>query len=318
MFSSSFQNIYINIHETNENLEKEFLKYIRLREIPSKFWYWWEESTQSRINLCKLRDYAPYTDSIALLNNIVDDILSFIPETELNHIDLWCWNWEKDLIILNKLHKVKQVNSFLIDSSVDMIRVALERLKNLWINSNSFVSWFEHMTEIIPNIRKNFYKTNFITLLWNTLWNFHQTELLNLIRKNMTYDDYFLVWVSVLNENSYLEQYNNMDYLYSSFVPLKRLWIVLSDWFMEYEKTKYRFFPDLDVFNVYFKFNKDKDIVYEHDELNFKKWERILTEFSCKYSIDNLRYILTSNWFNIVKLFENSSKNYVKILCKLK
>jgi len=40
---------------------------------------------------------------------------------------------------------------------------------------------------------------------------------------------------------------------------------------MEYEKTKYRFFPDLDVFNVYFKFNKDKDIVYEHDELNFKK-----------------------------------------------
>lgn len=322
-------NVYVNIRESNDQLQKEFLECLKNREIVSKFSYWGEEPTQGWLRVCQVSEYKTYQQAVKLLKNVSDDIARTVAKPKMSYISLGIGNGEKDAIILQKLSRLmNKIKYYPIDISTDMIKAGLNYIFSHFRNlpTTAFVTDFKILDEIVKaETFKN--ERNFFVLLGNTLGNFNQVYLLNILKRSMDKNDYILIGVSLRKDRlietkedirKIIKSYNNKPFKDFVFSPLRRAGFKKSDGTIDVELNRDPLYPRLNRIELYFRLKKNKVAHYIGQDIVYKKGERILSLFSEKYYPDDIKFLLHDNGFQIVKFYTTSDQSYAKILCRLK
>ncbi|MDD5040151.1 MAG: L-histidine N(alpha)-methyltransferase [Patescibacteria group bacterium] len=322
-------NVYVNIRESNDQLQREFLDCLKNREIVSKFSYWGEEPTQSWLKFCLASEYKTYPQGVSLLKQAGADVAKHVGGPKLNYISLGIGNGEKDGIILRHLYRYsRKISYYPIDISTDMIKAGLNYVFSHFHNipTTAFVTDFKILDEIVRSqtFRKD---RNFFSLLGNTMGNFNQVYLLNILRKSLDHNDFILIGVSIRKERSretkedirkIIRSYSNRaskDFAYS---PLKKAGIRKSDGAIDVEFNRDPHYPRLNRVDLYFRFRRNATAHYAGQDIVYKRGERILLYFSEKYYPDDLKFLLNDNGFRIIKFYQNGSQSYAKVLCRIK
>ncbi|MFA5134454.1 MAG: L-histidine N(alpha)-methyltransferase [Patescibacteria group bacterium] len=322
-------NVYVNIRESNDQLQREFLECLKNREIISKFSYWGEEPTQAWLRFCRAAEYKTYPQGVSLLRKVSADIADRVGASRVNYISLGVGNGEKDAILLQWLYKTSRlIRYYPIDISTDMIKAGLNHVFAHFRNlpTTAFVTDFKILDEIAQaeTFRRD---RNFFSLLGNTMGNFNQVSLLNILRHSLDRNDYLLVGVSTRRErsqetkadvNRIIRSYSNKASKEFAYSPLKKAGIKKSDGVVDVEFNRDPLYPRLNRVDLFFCFRKNKTAHYCGQEIVYRKGERILLYFSEKYYPDDLTFLFQDNGFRIVKFYQNTEQSYAKILCRLK
>jgi uncharacterized SAM-dependent methyltransferase len=239
----------------------------------------------------------------------------------VNFISFGVGNGMKDMYLLNELVSQDYTTKYFpIDISLDMMEEAMKNIftpiKN--VDSAAYVASFDDFKEISSRLRDVSFGTHFTSMLGNTLGNFvEQVETLNNVRSGLEVGDYFLVEVTMREDNSskvrrenltsLINSYNNDDYKDFVFSPLLKAGFKKSDGVIEVEYGPNQFYQTLYSIEIWFHLTKDKTVKYAGEEVIFKKNERIKLYVSHKYSRENMEELLDVTGFDVCSFYTEGS-----------
>ena len=325
----SYALLPITTYIQEDLLKKEYLHGLQQRRLDEKFSYIGERQAQSWFNRCESPDYEYYRSSKQLLEDCISD---FVRDhtSDVNVIALGPGDALKEKIVVDSLLKKHQVDLFFVDTSREILDVAVENTADSGIVKEVFIADLRRFMDIKAlsrHVKKHYHSTNFFTLLGNTLGNYPQAVILKTIRNAMTPGDKILIDVNVKSAGSpeeEAEQVAKMIQAYSNASDLERISALLSeanieetDGNLEVEYTRDDYFPQMQVIKQFFHFNRSKTITYEGEDIYFTKGERILVCISNKYTFESLENILTSHGLRIIKYAKDATGKYYQLLCEL-
>ena len=251
---------------------------------------------------------------------------------DVNIIVLGPGNALKEKIVVNHLRERHRVNLFFIDTSREMLTIAIKNTDDSDVLKEVFVADLTNFTdikEISRYIRKHYKATHFFTLLGNTLGNYSEALVLKTLRNAMIPGDKVLIDVHAKlagNNDEETEQiheiikgYDNPSCRENILVVLSEAGIDKTDGDVQIEFNRNQRFPQIGGIEHYFCFSRDKMVTYEGEDIYFAKGERILVTYSNKYTFESLenKNIFTSHGFRIIKHTTDATKKYYQLLCEL-
>ena len=327
-----YRNIATNYYIRKDHLEKEFLDGLQKRKIDEKFLYIGERQANSWINLCKSPEYDYYRVSKNLLQNHVENFVSD-HTGDVNVIALGPGDALKEKIVVNHLQEKHRVNLFFVDTSKEILNIAIKNTVDSDVLKEVFMAdlmHFRHIRHLSRYVKKHYSATNFFTLLGNTIGNYPPAMMLKTLRNAMTPGDKILIEVHAKSGGSIEEEatqireiikkhHNNPALQERILALLSEASIEEADGTIEVEFNKDKFFPQMGVIEQYFCFNRNKTITYLGEEVYFVKGERILVGYSNKYTFQSLDYrnILTSHGLHIIKHATDDTGKCYQLLCEL-
>ena len=319
----------LSYYARNEHFEKEFLLDLQKRRIDEKFHYIGKRQANSWFNICNSPEYEYYRESKKLLE---DSIHNFIADHkgDVNVIALGPGDALKENVVVNAFLKQHRVSLFFVDVSREILNVAIKNAEDSAVLKEVFIADLMNFTDIkslSQYVKKQYYSTNFFTLLGNTLGNYPQAMILKTIRDAMTPGDKILIDVSVKKAGSIKEeaaQINTMVQAYKNPSGIERVLASLSDAHIEetdgdieVEFSVDELFPQMGAVKQFFCFSRSKVITYHGQTVYFAKGERILVGYSNKYTFETLENILSSHGLRIVQFDKDTTGEIHQLLCEL-
>ena len=313
-----------------DQLEKEYLVGLQQRKIDEKFHYIGERQADSWFNICNSPEYTYYENSKKLLEDEIEDLVSD-HKGDVNVIALGPGDALKEKVVVDHLLKKHQVCLFFIDTSRDILNVAINNLDNNDILKEAFIADlknFMDISDISHHTKKYYHATNFFTLLGNTLGNYPQAMILTTIRSAMSPGDKILIDVRVTPPENDIEkqakqiaetiqEYDNPNERERILASLSEAGIKETDGVVEVESNSDKRFPQMRVVEQYFCFTRNRVVSYQGTDIYFAKGERILVGYSNKYTFESLKNLLTSHGLHIIKHAKDDTGKYYQVLCEL-
>ncbi|MEI7511696.1 MAG: L-histidine N(alpha)-methyltransferase [Candidatus Peregrinibacteria bacterium] len=303
------------VFQSQEEMKKQFVEHLRKRNIPSAFSYWGKDETDEWIHLCQSREYAVYKNGLHVLHENLPPILQeHLPHKKrIDVVSLGIGNGIKDAFLLQEISKQSPCHYFPVDISISMMESGMKNIPNI-TDAHSFIADFHTFPDITDHIRTEYGShQQLISILGNTLGNFGQIDILNILWKGMKPGDFLLLEITTRNERGnkihaesltrILESYNNQAYKDFVFASLKKAGFTQNEGIIEVEYGPNPFYPKLFSIETWFHLKKDMTAHYFGEEMVFKKDERILLYTSHKYTPENITELLDGNGFEVLSTF---------------
>ena len=280
------ENIYSLV--SDDKFIDEFIKWMRNREVDQKFLYQWDVASSYYENSLNSKSFSKTTEFICDFGN--EKIIG--KENEVAMISFWCWNsWVEYEFI--KSAKEKKIHYYWVDSSSDMLKLSIEKMKNLECNKEFIQADFStksFKSEINQITSKH--KNKVYVMFGNTFWNIKETNIIDILADILKKWD--KLWVSVALRNGITEKDNfelledyekvlkNNKIMGIYFNVLKKYWVTENDgemWlFSSIEESIW-----WQKFNFYFEFSKKTEIEIRGNLVIFLPWERIFLQKIYEY-----------------------------------
>ncbi len=317
----------ITSYVQENHLKKEFLFDLQQRRIDEKFKYIGEQQANAWFNICNSPDYDHHRKPMKFLENCIQDLVSD-HKGDVNVIALGPGDALKEQVVVDTFLEKHRVSLFFVDISREILNVAIQNvgdrdeLKEVFIAD---LSKFMDIEDIGRYVKRHYNSTNFFTLLGNTLGNYPQAMILTTFRNAMKPGDKVLIEVHAKSTESLEEEqidetlkgYDNPIYTEQLIASLSAAGIDGTDGTIEVEFNADKFFPQIDVVEQYFCFDRNKVVNYEGTQIYFAKGERILVDYSNKYTLESLKHLLTSHGLRTIKHTKDETGKYYLMLCEL-
>ena len=323
-------NINVNNYTREDHLKKEFLGNLQQRKIDDKFSYVGGRQANSWFNICNSPEYTYYRNSKQLLEDTIQDFVAD-HKGDVNVIAFGPGDALKEKAVVNAFLKQHRASLFFVDTSREILNEAIKNTADSDLLKEVFVADlrnFMDIKEISQSIKRHYNPTNFFTFLGNTLGNYPQAMILTTLRNAMTSGDKILIDVHIKSAGSIEEEVaqahemvksynNNPSFRERTLALLSEARIEETDGVIEVEFNKDNLFPQMDVVELYFRFNRNKIITYLGEDVYFGKDERILVGYSNRYTFETLENILSSHGLRIIKDVKDDTGKYCQVLCTL-
>jgi uncharacterized SAM-dependent methyltransferase len=282
----------------------------------SKLWYLTPEQAQAFLDLESSKDYQKdvIQKETDLINNNIDEMISFFGNDNLNIIDIGCGDGKKAMIFTEHLKGKIKIRYCPVDISSYMVEKAIKKVKEADVGEVVEFQWnisdFENLENVSFLLRRGDFKKNLFLLLGNTLGNFEINELLYEIRSAMKGGDFILIGNGLDNRNQeeILKAYDNTNV--NEFLIYLPLQIGL---LREDVKLGVRF--ENSRVELYYTIINNKTIKFQNKEIKFNKGDQILVSVSYKYNKEDFISFLNLYFDEVVvKVSEDGS--YALALCK--
>jgi len=323
-----FQSAYLNFSESTGEFDQKFLLCLQQRKIGAEFSFWGRNASQAWVDMLDVKEYELNDSEKRILEKNILKIQKKLPKEAINCISLCCGILDREKFLLSELSKIQNITYVPIDSSIDIINASLRTMspvKNIKILP--FVSTLASLPKISTLMRKKHSHTSLFTLFCNVLGNYPQTAFLHNIHESMGNDDFFLVGVQTISEDTLstkrnkeiqnvLSTYDNSPYSEFLFQFIARAGFKKEDGEFEIEFGPDKLYPSLSVVECYFRFRTEKKIQYLGEEIVYRKGERIQIRQSYIYTMTEIKRLLQENGFSINEIFSEKEKDYAIILCQ--
>ncbi len=294
--------------DSDSSLLDQLSIWIRNRDIEQKFIYQWDWAKlyyqQKNSNQLYTNCTLEKKDFLTFLNNEV--ILSW---KKVAIISLWCWNsWTEKFIFENI--DTTNIDYFWVDSSIDMLKLSIENVKELKMNKNFICADFstKHFRLELEHSSK-WYDDRIFVFFSNTFWNIKHTNIIDILWNLLdTWEKIWLdvrlrKWTSIQDD---LELSNIMagdlarKEIENSYLwVLKHLWVNVEHWQLvmktSTEKTVWAL-----KFMFSFLFEEKSEINIKWDKLFILPGESVMVQEIYTYDPDKLINFFNEHWFNFL------------------
>ena len=308
-----------HIQNQHQNFRDEILQGLQcdLKFIAPKFFY--DDIGQKLFNkICETKEYYLTRAETQILSDLNKYINRHI-DRNFQLVELGSGNSLKTEMILDIFKTQKLIEYFPIDIS-DVIKAIPNKLQNKYTNLHItvIVSDYENALKLI---NKNDQHCKFLFFLGSSFGNFNHDyakNFLESIKKIMNQCDLFLLGLDLVKDPKILlNAYNDSHNFTANFNLniLKNINKLLGTNFnvdkfrheVTYNKNKQRI-------EMYLRSMENQRIIINDATINFNKYELINTEYSYKYTIDEIKYLITNLGLKIKNIYQDKYKQYSLIL----
>jgi len=315
---------YFKPHSTR--VEKSFSEEIKSslshnqKFISPKFFYD-QKGSQLFERICKLPEYYLTRTEQSILKQIQDDIANYVDES-FRLVELGSGSSSKTRLILDVFNKIqKNIEYFPIDISeilTESSEILLRDYSSLQITG--IIDTYEGGLEFIEKYDD---KKNFIVFLGSSFGNFSPIEgekFLKRINSIMKKDDLFLIGLDLVKDAQILEKaYNDSEGITAKFNlnVLSRINDELdADFNLENFEHQALFNLEKQRIEMYLRslVNQSVTIGNANLSVSFSKGELIHTEHSHKFTIPQIKNLMTKTGFEIKNIWMDDNKYFSLIL----
>jgi len=309
-----------------EKTEKTFAEEISysltqdLKFINPKFFYDKKGSILFE-EICKLPEYYLTRTEVKILNQIQDDLKTFLSE-DFRLVEFGSGSSVKTKLILDVFNKIQEkIEYFPIDIS-DILKENCQQLvddyEKLYITG--VIDTYYGGLEFIKHYDD---KPNLIAFLGSSFGNFGPedgNQFLKTINSSMTDSDLFLIGLDLVKEKHILENaYDDASGITAQF-NLNVLSRINDELDADFDLSQFfhhaTFNEKHQRIEMYLKSKIEQKITIRKSnlELTFKKNELIHTEHSHKYSIPKIKSMMENCGFEINRMWQDEKHHYALIL----
>lgn len=317
---SGLKTRYVHLTSALE-VEQSYAAGLKRRVLQRSFAFNSKLGVAAWCNLCSSPEFTFYHNSHELMKEVASELVAPLP-SRVNCIIVWPGNGEKEQLLLNALGN-KVLDYSLVDLSEPMIEVALRKLPN---PSEVFIADFMQ-PGALKFVAKRVHQRgpNFFIFLGHTLGAWPQGELLHLVRNAMSAEDYCIFEVDtsppeqVYDERAMLEdllnRYDKLSYRQQIMSSLNPAGINSSHGVIEVESHNDRFYPELRIAEMFFRFKTSLVTTFRGEDIPFVEGERILVASMYLYTREVIERALYNHGFSIIERFAGRG-GALEILCQ--
>ncbi|WP_107671322.1 L-histidine N(alpha)-methyltransferase [Cyanothece sp. BG0011] len=319
---------YLQPIETAKETENSFDQDIKKglnecpKKIPSKYFYD-DQGSQLFEQICELPEYYPTRTEASILRQYVEEIAQITGTCEL--VELGSGSSTKTRLLLDAYDKQNDGFKYMpIDVSAGILKESALQLQQEYssLEIQGLVgTYHQALTQLTPTA----WPARMIFFLGSSIGNFSETDydnFLNKIAHVLEKGDYFLLGIDLQKPKSILEAaYNDSQGVTAAFnlnmlAHLNHQFEGNFDVNCFYHQAIYN--EEKKQIEMYLVSEKEQEIVLKNLDLkvNVKKGERILTEISRKFDVEETRDKLESKDLNPVKVFTDENNWFALILCQ--
>lgn len=291
------------------------------KSISPKYFYD-DKGSQLFEKICELPEYYLTRTEIKILNQIQNDLKSYLTEN-MRLVELGSGSSIKTRLILDVFDKIQsKIEYFPIDIS-DILKDGCQQLLDDYekLHVTGIIDTYHGGLEFI----KNFDDTpNLIAFLGSSFGNFSETDgnnFLKQINSSMKDSDYFLIGLDLVKEKEILENaYDDTKGITAKFNlnVLSRINEELDGNFDLDNFSHHAIFNESEQrIEMYLKSSSNHSVTIPKSNLkiDFQEDELIHTEHSHKYTIPQIEKMLENAGFDINRIWQDEKRHYALILC---
>ncbi|MCV0400413.1 MAG: L-histidine N(alpha)-methyltransferase [Nitrosopumilus sp.] len=256
--------------------------------------------------ICTLPEYYPTRTEIEILKNLQADLPSFIDES-FRLVELGSGASVKTRLILDVFTKIQQSTEYFPIDISEILTESSEQLLRDYdsLHITGIIDTYEGGLEFLKNYDE---KKNLILFLGSSFGNFSPVDGKNFLQKinsTMKSDDLFLIGLDLVKDSKVLESaYDDSQGITAQFNlnVLSRINDELDADFDLNNFSHHSIYNEEDQrIEMYLKSLVNQSVIISKSNLslNLEKNELIHTEHSHKYTLDQIRTLLTSTGFKI-------------------
>ncbi len=292
------------------------------KKIPSKYFYD-DQGSQLFEKICELSEYYPTRTEASILRKYAEEISDHTGICEL--VELGSGSSTKTRLLLDAYHQQNEVFKYMpIDVSAGILQESAIQLKQDY-NSLQIQGLVGTYEQALTQLKPTSWPARMIFFLGSSIGNFSETDydnFLSKIAKVLENGDYFLLGVDLQKPKSILEAaYNDSQGVTAAF-NLNML---------AHLNHKFEGNFDLNYFKhqaisnekkkqieMYLLSEKDQEFTLKNIDLKgvLEKGEKILTEISRKFDVEETQQKLESKKLKSIKVFTDENNWFALILCQ--
>ncbi|ACB50393.1 putative UCP018005 [Crocosphaera subtropica ATCC 51142] len=292
------------------------------KKIPSKYFYD-DQGSQLFEQICELPEYYPTRTEASILRQYAEEIAQITGNCEL--VELGSGSSTKTRLLLDAYDQQNDLFKYMpIDVSAGILKESAIQLQQEYssLKIQGLVGTYD---QALTQLKSTSWSARMIFFLGSSIGNFSETDydnFLNKIAKVLEKGDYFLLGVDLQKPRSILEAaYNDSQGVTAAF-NLNML---------SHLNHKFQGNFDLNCFKHQAIYNEEKHqiemyleseteqrITFKNLDLtvNLERKEKILTEISRKFDVEQTKHKLASKQLKPVKVFTDKNQWFALILCQ--
>jgi len=319
----------INPQISTKNINKQLLKNLKIGVVDAKFQYIGDKQAESWLAKCNSDDYLHHRNFVNEIKNIAPKLSEYI-KGDVNIVGLGIGNCAQEIILAQEFLKNKKVSLSMVDSSWELIHAALENAASLDIPKEAFWSDIvksDAIKNIGDHVKRVHNPMNFYTLLGGTICNFPQSLIIKVLRDSLKKEDLLLVsffgrrcsdvMQEIYDSADIVDAYRGESSKSHDLSTLEPFGITEEDGYMQVDYGIDKRIPFINIIERKFVFSNDCKVNFMDEDVYFAEGENILVGTSCVYSMDSVKHLFKSHGLRVVKSFEDKTKRYIHLLCKL-
>ena len=326
--TEQFQIEYLQPLETRKDSKKSRGQDIREgltqlpKTIPAKYFYD-DHGSQLFEQICQLPEYYPTRTEASILRKYAEEIVEITGICEL--VELGSGSSTKTRLLLDAYHQQNEVFKYMpIDVSAGILKESAIQLKQDY-NSLEIKGLVGTYEQALTQLKPSAWPARMIFFLGSSIGNFSEAgydNFLNKIAQVLENGDYFLLGIDLQKPKSTLEPaYNDSQGITAAF-NLNMLTHLNNKFGGNFDVNNFKhqaiYNEERKQIEMYLLSEREQEISLEKLDLKVKlnKGEKILTEMSRKFNIEETRDKLESKKLKTIKVFTDENKWFALMLCQ--
>ncbi len=310
--------------EVNHSLGQDIKEGLNqgIKKIPSKYFYD-DQGSQLFEQICELSEYYPTRTEASILRQYADEIAEITGICEL--IELGSGSSTKTRLLLDAYNQQNEVFKYMpIDVSAGILKESAIQLKQDY-NSLQIQGLVGTYDQALTQLKPTSWPARMIFFLGSSIGNFSESDYDNFLKKIaqvLENGDYFLLGIDLQKPKSILEAaYNDSQGVTAAF-NLNMLTHLNhkfeGDFDINYFKHQAIYNEKNNQIEMYLLSEKEQEISIKNLDLvvNLEKGEKILTEISRKFDVEETKQKLESQQLKPVKVFTDENNWFALMLCQ--
>ena len=312
---------------TSLDLERELLQGLRSRMIDRKFSFVGPTAAAAWRDYCESGKHKYFNDSLDLVTERSGEVIKYL-EPKVNILAFWPGTGAKELTLVRTVAAKRQVNVSFIDTSRDMLDIALSSTDGDTPPIRPIVADFllpGVLPAIVQRTSESSADQNLFCFFGNTLGVHPQAKMLQPVRSAMRAQDYVLFGVNVVDfdskqtkadiEQHFRNHYSADTFTRQCYASVSHCGLTPENGTIDIEVYPDLFHPTLWIVELYFRFHRAVTVRFAGEVIPFSEGERLLVAFFYQYSRTELEKLLHGQGFTVVEVLGERA-NSLELLCK--
>jgi len=283
----------ISVLLTEEEILGGFVRDLRARRIPEKYFYWSPRSASAWLDLCRSEAYLNYRRSLGLMIEKGEALLSISGRMPAEVVSLGAGDGSKEIPLLEALAKRGARPPYVaVDVSQWLLEVALRRVSGNGGHAHGIKADLTDQRHLDTIGATRTRSPRLYTLLGNTVGALDHASFLPSLAALLHPEDALLVDAEIYDPAATLPGYLNPDNLRFATAPLRTLGIDDADGEVVFEMEEDREIEGVRRLRKHFRAARDLEITLGAETIPLARDERLEMGFSCKYTRAALHAVL--------------------------
>jgi hypothetical protein len=311
---------------SRSDIERDFLRSVQCREIGRKFAFIGEGAVSAWLDICESDRYQHFVRSFAAMNSNAGAIAERCAGTDCV-IAIWPGNGRKEAALIRAFNQVRPTSFYFVDTSQEMLGVALQECRDIPAHSEAFVADFM-LPGTLASIRQRVGDGNTdsctFLLLGNTSCSHPQAEFFHRLRSAMKARDKVVFDTTVIPDNSTVSMDELVNQWISKFdipefhrqfaLSVTALGLSIEEGEVEIDYSVDRLLPALYRVEHFYRFTRNTRRTLLGEELLFSKGERILLSYFYQFTRPAMEQLITAHGLLIEDVYVTEG-DLLQLIC---